>query len=158
MDKKVDALLDVSVVIPMYNEIRTIDRCIGSILRQDYPQEHIEIVIVDGGSQDGCRERVLDLANVHPNIRLLENPDRRTAKSLNIGIKSANGDVVIILGAHTETKNDSSVSSKSRRLHTKMHGYGCHNRSFHCYQGDRREIWNGVLSPIHGISEVYSRK
>ena len=86
----------VSIVIPMFNELETIEKCIGSILRQDYPMANIEILVVDGGSKDGSREKVLELARTKVNFRLLENPGRITAKGLNIGIKNAQGDVVTI--------------------------------------------------------------
>jgi len=90
----------------MFNEIDAIERCINSILEQDYKSSLIEIVVVDGGSTDGCREKVMDLSSINTSIRLLENPKRKTPSSLNIGIKNAKGDVVIILGAHTTIKND----------------------------------------------------
>ncbi len=96
----------VSIVIPMLNEIRAIERCIRSIQNQDYPQERIEIIVVDGLSGDGSRERVQQLAQQHHNIHLLDNPDKRTPISLNIGVKNSRGEVVIILGAHTRIKED----------------------------------------------------
>ena len=46
--KKDNIKLTVSIVIPMYNEVTNIEKCITSILKQDYPQEFIEIVVVDG--------------------------------------------------------------------------------------------------------------
>ena len=79
----------VSIVIPMLNEIEAIERCIASIQGQDYPQECIEILVVDGLSTDGSRERVRQLAQVHHNIRLLDNPAKRTPFSLNIGAKNS---------------------------------------------------------------------
>jgi len=96
----------VSIVIPMFNEIENIERCINSVLSQDYPQESIEIVVVDGGSTDGSKDKVAQLSKQRPNIRVKFNPDRLTPKSLNIGIKDARGDVVVILGAHTTLKED----------------------------------------------------
>ena len=96
----------VSIVIPMFNEIGAIERCINSILNQDYDGSLIEIVVVDGGSTDGSREKLLELSSTHPNIRLFDNPKRKTPISLNVGIINANGDVVIILGAHTVIKDD----------------------------------------------------
>ncbi len=91
----------VSIIIPMLNERDTIVRCVNSILSQDYPGDKLEIVIVDGLSTDGSREQVQTLVQQHVNIRLLDNPQKRTPRSLNTGIKNARGDVVIILGAHT---------------------------------------------------------
>ena len=90
----------------MYNESESIEKCIASILAQDYPQQLIEIVVVDGDSNDGSKEKVLSHANKHSNIHLYNNPKRRTPSSLNIGIKNSKGDVIIILGAHTRLKSD----------------------------------------------------
>lgn len=96
----------VSFVIPMLNEIESIDRCIQSILEQSYPLENIEINVVDGLSKDGSRQKVKDLSQKYPQIKLFDNPMRRTPQALNIGIRNATGDVVIILGAHTRIHPD----------------------------------------------------
>ena len=49
----------VSVVIPTLNSQRTLDACLASIRIQDYPQNKIEILIVDGGSSDQTRDIAL---------------------------------------------------------------------------------------------------
>jgi len=105
-ENKTDHMPLVSIVIPMYNEIEIIEQNLRSILRQDYPQGNIEILVVDGGSTDGSRQFVEKLSNDHSNIRLLDNPRRRTPSGLNIGIKNAGGSIVIILGAHTCIQED----------------------------------------------------
>jgi glycosyltransferase involved in cell wall biosynthesis len=85
----------------MLNEKGAIQRCIESILDQTYPTDFLEIVIVDGMSSDGSRQIVDKLSQQHSNIKLVDNPQKRTPNALNIGIKNSSGDVVIILGAHT---------------------------------------------------------
>lgn len=96
----------VSIVIPMLNEAEAIARCVRSILDQSYPVELIEIIVVDGMSRDGSRDRVAELAKEHANIKLYDNPQRRTPIALNIGARNAQGNVVIILGAHTQIHRD----------------------------------------------------
>lgn len=91
----------VSIVIPMLNEVEAIERCIRSILDQDYPIDKIEIVVVDGMSTDGSRGKVNELARQYGHIKLYDNEKRRTPVALNIGARNASGEVVIILGAHT---------------------------------------------------------
>jgi GT2 family glycosyltransferase len=102
----IEKLPIVSIVIPMFNESEAIERCLNSIFYQDYPKGKIEILVADGGSTDGAREKVESLARMNPNLRIVENPKRRTPAGLNAGIRSANGDIVIILGAHTRIKED----------------------------------------------------
>jgi GT2 family glycosyltransferase len=88
----------VSVVIPMYNAASYVGRCLESVLRQDYPAERIEIVVVDGSSTDSSVSVVRKFMNEHPRIRLLPNPMRLTNHGLNIGIRDAKGDVIVFLG------------------------------------------------------------
>lgn len=111
MDEKKEQISEtelplVSIVIPMYNEERNIARCIRSIQQQDYPPEKIEIIVVDGMSKDNSPEIVAGLGKSDERIRLLTNPKRKTPSSLNVGIKAASGEVVIILGAHTEIEKN----------------------------------------------------
>ena len=96
----------VSIIIPMLNESEAIGRCLDSILDQDYPQSRLEIIIADGGSTDGAREKVESLIPKVPNLRIVENLRRRTPAGLNAGIRNAKGELVIILGAHTRIKED----------------------------------------------------
>lgn len=41
----------ISIIIPVYNSEKYLDRCLNSLLEQDYP--NIEIILVDNGSSDG---------------------------------------------------------------------------------------------------------
>ena len=51
----------VSVIVPMRNEKRYIERCIRSLTAQDYPTDRFEVIVVDGGSEDGSRDVVESL-------------------------------------------------------------------------------------------------
>ena len=91
----------VSVVIPMRNEEEHIRRCLDSILEGDYPKEQMEILIVDGMSEDRSRDIVLAYADSHPLVRLLDNPRRIASTALNMGIREATGEVVVRADAHS---------------------------------------------------------
>lgn len=91
----------VSVVIPMWNEARFIGACLEAILAQDYPSDLIEILVVDGGSQDRSREIVETYRRRHPQIRLLRNPTGTIPAGLNIGIRGSCGAIVARVDART---------------------------------------------------------
>jgi GT2 family glycosyltransferase len=96
----------VTVIVPMYNERAYIGECLDSLIGQDYPADHFEVLLVDGMSDDGSRDIVLELARKHDIINLLDNPRRITAAAMNIGIQSARGDVIIMLSAHSFVAGD----------------------------------------------------
>ena len=90
----------VTIVVPCRNEERYIERCLESILANDYPQDRLEVLVVDGRSDDRTREIVASYAARHASIRLVDNPRRITPTALNAGIGAAKGDVIMRMDAH----------------------------------------------------------
>lgn len=91
----------VSVILPVYNEADFIEGCLKAILSQDYPQDRLEVLVVDGGSTDNTRAGVEKLINAYPYLRLLDNPERLQAYALNWGIQAASGEIIIRVDGHT---------------------------------------------------------
>jgi hypothetical protein len=89
-----DRCPSVSVIIPMYNEAGFIEPCLRMFLAQTYPAELIEILVIDGGSDDGCVAQVEAMAATDSRIRLLHNPRRLAAAAANIGIEHAKGEAL----------------------------------------------------------------
>lgn len=87
----------VSVVIPCRNEMKYICDCVQSILNSDYPK--IEILVVDGMSDDGTREQLKHLIEINGNIRIIDNPEKLTPFAFNYGVRNAVGDFIQIVGA-----------------------------------------------------------
>ncbi len=92
----------VSVVLPIYNEERFIEKCIQSILAQDYPKERLQLIFVDGMSQDRTRDIVHEYSKKYPFIQLIDNPKRVVPYALNKGIKASKGEVIIRLDGHCD--------------------------------------------------------
>ncbi|MDY6836578.1 MAG: glycosyltransferase family 2 protein [Thermodesulfobacteriota bacterium] len=95
-----DKLPRVSIIIPMRNEEAYIGTCLQSVVEQDYPVTLLEVLIVDGMSEDSSRNIVQSFSNNCPYIRLLENAEKATTCALNIGIREATGDIIIRVDAH----------------------------------------------------------
>ncbi|HVH69056.1 MAG TPA: glycosyltransferase family 2 protein [Gemmatimonadales bacterium] len=96
----------VSIIVPCRNEAQHIGRCLQSIMEGDYPAEQLEVLVVDGRSDDGTREIVEEYTARYPMLRLLDNPKRITPVALNIGVHAARGDVVMRMDAHVVYPRD----------------------------------------------------
>ena len=87
----------VSIVLPTLNERGFIRDCLDSLGAQDHAGI-VEILVVDGGSDDGT----VEIAEaVGGRVRVLRNPRRTAAAGLNRGIQAAVGDVICRADAHT---------------------------------------------------------
>jgi succinoglycan biosynthesis protein ExoA len=98
----------VSVVLPIRNEADHIEACLERLLRQDYPHDLLEILVIDGASDDGTREVVERVRANHPDadLRLLDNPERTVPPALNIGIRAARGAVIVRMDGHAVPAGD----------------------------------------------------
>ena len=92
----------VSIIIPCRNERGFIATCLDSVLRDGFPLDRLEVLVVDGGSGDGTRDIVEEYSARFPCVRLLDNPRRAVPSALNIGIARASGDVIMRMDAHAE--------------------------------------------------------
>lgn len=90
----------VSVIVPCRNEEHFIERCLDSILASDYPSDALEVLVVDGRSDDRTRAILNDYASRHAVVKVLDNPGRIQAAALNIGIRAARGDILVRMDAH----------------------------------------------------------
>ena len=102
----------VTVIMPIRNEAGFIRRSLGSILSQDYIDGPIQILIVDGRSDDGTRElvksliREMDEESSSVRVMLLDNTAGTVPKALNIGIEHADGDIIVRVDGHCEIQPD----------------------------------------------------
>ncbi|WP_126993690.1 glycosyltransferase family 2 protein [Thermosipho globiformans] len=99
----------VTIVIPTRNEEKHIEKCINSILENDYPEK--EIIVVDGMSIDKTRE----ILKGYKDIKIIDNSEKITPIALNIGIENATGDYIMIAGAHS-TYSKNYISECIKRL------------------------------------------
>jgi glycosyltransferase involved in cell wall biosynthesis len=107
-------MIEVSIIIPIYNEEKYIAKCLDSIINSDYDKEKLEVLLVDGGSRDKTVEIIKKYRAKYPFLKLLYNPKKIAPVAMNIGIKNSKGKYVFIISAHAEyPKNYFSVLVKS---------------------------------------------
>ena len=107
----------VTIILPIRNEANYIERCLETILQQDYPPEQIEILVVDGFSTDDTRRIVQQIAQCQPRIRLLDNAKGIVPTAMNIGLKEARGEIIVRVDGHCEIAPDY-ISNCVRLLQT----------------------------------------
>jgi glycosyltransferase involved in cell wall biosynthesis len=96
----------ITLIVAMRNEATSIEACLASLLAQRYPPERLEILVMDGGSSDGCRELAERLLAGRPGARVVDNPGIVQAAGWNLGIDLATGDIVGIVSGHAELDPD----------------------------------------------------
>ena len=96
----------VSVVIPCRNEEKFIGKCLDSVIANDYPKDNLEILVIDGMSDDGTREIINEYVKRYPFIKLLDNPKKFIPFALNIGIKNAKGEIIARMDTHSVYNKD----------------------------------------------------
>jgi glycosyltransferase involved in cell wall biosynthesis len=98
-------LPSVSVVVSSFNQRLILQRLMPQLLAEKYPEDGYEIIVVDGGSNDGTRDWLSTLH--HPCLVSLFESEGRSRSSLrNKGVQAAANDIVIMLdGDHTIEKD-----------------------------------------------------
>lgn len=101
-----NAVPAVSVIIPCRNEADHIRQVVTSVFDARRPKGGMEVLVVDGMSDDGTREILEDMADGYPGLRILDNPAKTVPHALNSAIRAAQGDVIVRLDAHTYYEPD----------------------------------------------------
>jgi glycosyltransferase involved in cell wall biosynthesis len=91
--------IDVSVLVPVLNESRTIVEVVQAMTRQELDGT-AEFLFADGGSADETKAQLERLALDDPRIRVLENPRRGVASGLNVCLGAARGRYVARMDGH----------------------------------------------------------
>ena len=126
--------IEVSIVIPCYNEEKYIAKCLDSVIKSDFNKDKLEVLIVDGNSTDNTRTIIEhEYLNKYTWIKLLNNPDRIVPKAMNLGIKNALGDFIVRIDAHSSFPHDyfSKLVDWSKKLNADNVGGVCRTDVLH---------------------------
>jgi succinoglycan biosynthesis protein ExoA len=90
----------VSVIVPVRNEARSIERTLRSLLDQDFSRDRFEVIVADGVSTDETVPIVRRLQAEFSNLKLVFNPRRFSSAGRNTAIRHATKDVAVIVDGH----------------------------------------------------------
>ncbi|MBT3659003.1 MAG: glycosyltransferase family 2 protein [Rhodospirillaceae bacterium] len=95
--------MKLSIVIPCYNEERTLAEIVAQVLATDIKGMDREVIIVDDCSGDGVPQIAAALAADHPEVKVLTHPENRgKSAALKTGFESASGDIILVQDADLE--------------------------------------------------------
>ncbi len=101
-------MINVSVIVPCFNEQATICQLLEAIYGQTYPINEIEVVVADGLSTDRTRAEINKFRINHPQleIRIIDNVRRIIPSGVNRAIEAAKGKYILRLDAHSIPSHD----------------------------------------------------
>lgn len=125
--------MSLSVIIPTYNRMETLERALSSVFEQSLPDsiKSMQVIVVDDGSSDGTNEMVADR---FPQAMYLQQRNSGVSQARNVGIQAANGDWIALLDSDDQWLDDKLI--KQFKLLEQSALLVCHSE----------EIWirNGV--------------
>ncbi len=156
---------DISIIIPVYNEKKYIAQCLDSIIEQDYPKNKMDILLIDGGSNDKTINYIKEYQKKYPFFKLLHNPKKVAPVAMNIGIKSATGKYIFIISAHAkypknyfsslvEYCNNLDAECVGPALFTDVKNKTLTSNAIKNVLSDRLGVGSAFRSGVEGIKEV----
>ena len=158
LKNKKKSYLKISVVTVCLNSEKTIKRCLESVIKQNYPNNKIEHIVIDGASNDST---ISIIKKKIKHIKFFQSKkDQGIYDAMNIGIKKCTGDVIAILNSDDYFfDNALSIVSKYFNNHKIDYLFGSviKNRVYHNFFP--KAIWYTFnIYPSHSISSFIKKK
>jgi succinoglycan biosynthesis protein ExoA len=111
-----ESLPKISIIIPIRNEARFIERTIRYVQEQDYPKNKLEILVVVGDSVDDTAAIVQRIAAEDPRVTYIHNPRSWSSAARNLGIENATGEIITFIDGHTYIDNNQLLQNTAKIL------------------------------------------
>jgi succinoglycan biosynthesis protein ExoA len=92
----------VSVIVPCREEKGYIAKALRAVLANDWPSDRMEVLVVDGVSNDGTRDIVAEIGARDPRVRLVDNAGLFAGSAMRVGVAAGRGEYVVRVDAHAE--------------------------------------------------------
>lgn len=89
--------MKVSIIVPVYNVEKYLERCVCSLLNQDLPSSDYEIILVNDGSTDNSESIALSFAEKYDNIKLISQENQGLSGARNTGLANASGEYILFV-------------------------------------------------------------
>ena len=152
----------ISIIVPVYNAERYLERCIDSLTGQSYNK--IEIIAVNDGSTDSSPVILERLAKADARIRIISQENQGLSGARNTGLRTANGEYVLFVDSDDwidRTTCETAVSKMNeteadivlwgyRREYASSSKANCFfgNAEIVWKDGTEKELWRRMIGPI----------
>ena len=89
-------MIDLSIIVPVYNVEKYVRSCIESIYRQELNENRFEVIIVNDGSTDRSMEMIAYIIQTHSNITVINQKNQGLSVARNNGIAIAKGEYLLM--------------------------------------------------------------
>lgn len=115
----------ISIIIPIYNVEKYLNKCIESVLNQSF--KNIEIILVNDGSQDGCLNICREYEEQDKRIRVIDKENSGASEARNVGIKASRGDYIMFLDSDDYWEGKEALNNIVNKLYKSPDVliYGC---------------------------------
>lgn len=97
----------ISVIVPIYNVEHYLDECVESLIKQNFPDDQYEVLLIDDGSTDCCGEKCDIYSGKYKNIRSFHKENGGLSDARNFGFEAARGKYILFVDADDYIKTDS---------------------------------------------------
>jgi glycosyltransferase involved in cell wall biosynthesis len=144
--------MKLSVIIPIYNVEKYIEKCIKSLLDNDLGFSEYEIIVVDDESPDNSLNIVKELANQYSNIKIISQKNKGLGGARNTGISNSSGEYLLFLDSddwylNNTLKNLISIADKYNLEILEFAAQGITSNggiSFHFFNSTNKNVLSGV--------------
>ena len=140
----------ISFIVPVYNAEKTVERCVLSILNQQYPDK--QIILVNDGSKDRSLEILRALEEQHPQIVVIDKPNGGVSSARNAGLAVCSGKYVTFVDSDDYYLSDDYAADKAKVL-DKHENVDLVIAGFTFLTGDRRKT-NAVREREENIETI----
>lgn len=86
-----------SIIVPVYNAEKYLERCLHSLLKQDLFEDEYEIIAVNDGSTDASENILMRIGAEHSNLRWITTPNQGVSEARNQGCRMAEGEYLLFV-------------------------------------------------------------
>jgi glycosyltransferase involved in cell wall biosynthesis len=87
----------VSIVVPTYNRVENLQKCLNHLINLDYSKKLFEIIIIDDGSKDNTWNFLKEFSKKYKFLNIFTQKNSGPAKARNLGIKNSRGEIIFFV-------------------------------------------------------------